>query len=69
MLIYIRSFLTVILALFYMPQLTRYNPMVYNALNLDVSFILGFSEAKRAVKISNYSLVTSYLLLTLYANI
>lgn len=69
MLTYIRLFLTIILALFYMPQSLAYNPMIYKALNLNVSFILGFSEGKRAVMRSNLFLATSYLLLTFYASL
>lgn len=69
MLTYIRSFLTIILVLFYLPQTKNYNPMIYKALDLHVPFILGFSEGKRAVMKSNLFLVTSYLLVTLYASL
>ena len=67
MITFIRLFLTIVLSFFYMAQTKTENIVIYKALDLDVPFILGFSEGKKAVMRSNFFLVTSYMLLTFYA--
>lgn len=67
MITYIRLFLTIFFSFFYIVQTKTQNIVIYKALDLDVSFILGFSEAKKAVMRSNIGLVIFYMLLTLNA--
>jgi hypothetical protein len=66
MITFTRLIFTILFILFYMPQSKRGNIIILLALDADLTFILGWSEAKRAVITTNRILFTSYLLLTFY---